>query len=172
MVVKTAVVTEEAAGDRSPKHSEKKLTLETNIWTPFKKWASLVARRQRTSLPAGDVGSVPGSGRSPGEGNGNPLQDSCLGNPTTAKLGRLQSWDHKKVRHDLATKQQQQFKKKVRFHPVLYGSLCVFWEMSLYNLTIINKHLLISYQVQGNILAPGGKMKYKTNSKHLFNQED
>ena len=26
----------------------------------------------------GDVGSVPGSGRSPGEGNGTPLQDSCL----------------------------------------------------------------------------------------------
>ena len=31
---------------------------------------------------AGDVGSIPGSGRSPGEGNGNPLQYSCLGNPT------------------------------------------------------------------------------------------
>ena len=30
---------------------------------------------------AGEVGSVPGSGRSPGEGNGNPLQCSFLGNP-------------------------------------------------------------------------------------------
>ena len=30
---------------------------------------------------AGDVGSIPGSGRSPGEGNGNPLQYSRLGNP-------------------------------------------------------------------------------------------
>ena len=29
---------------------------------------------------AGDAGSIPGSGRSPGEGNGNPLQYSCLGN--------------------------------------------------------------------------------------------
>ena len=29
----------------------------------------------------GDLGSVPGSGRSPGEGNGNPLQYSCLENP-------------------------------------------------------------------------------------------
>ena len=27
-----------------------------------------------------DVGFIPGSGRSPGEGNGNPLQDSCEGN--------------------------------------------------------------------------------------------
>ena len=29
---------------------------------------------------AGDLGSIPGSGRSPGEGNGNPLLDSCLEN--------------------------------------------------------------------------------------------
>ena len=30
---------------------------------------------------ARDASSIPGSGRSPGEGNGNPLQYSCLGNP-------------------------------------------------------------------------------------------
>ena len=30
---------------------------------------------------AGDTGSTPGWGRSPGEGNGNPLQYSCLENP-------------------------------------------------------------------------------------------
>ena len=30
---------------------------------------------------AGDPGSIPGSGRSPGEGNGNPFQHSCLENP-------------------------------------------------------------------------------------------
>ena len=35
------------------------------------------------NLPAsgGDAGSIPGSGRSPGEGNGNPPHYSCLGNP-------------------------------------------------------------------------------------------
>ena len=35
------------------------------------------------NLPAnaGDVGLIPGLGRYPGEGNGNPLQYSCLGNP-------------------------------------------------------------------------------------------
>ena len=31
---------------------------------------------------AGDVGSIPGLGRFSGEGNGNPLQSSCLENPT------------------------------------------------------------------------------------------
>ena len=34
-----------------------------------------------TVYNAGDVGSIPGLGGSPGEGNGNPLQDYCLENP-------------------------------------------------------------------------------------------
>ena len=34
-----------------------------------------------------DAGSIPGSGRSPGEGNGNPLQYSCLGNPMDRGAG-------------------------------------------------------------------------------------
>ena len=37
----------------------------------------------------GNPGSIPESGRSPGEGSGNPLQYSCLGNPWTEKTGRL-----------------------------------------------------------------------------------
>ena len=37
---------------------------------------------------AGDLGSIPGSGRSPGEGNGNPLQYSCLENP----MERIACW--------------------------------------------------------------------------------
>ena len=32
-------------------------------------------------VKAGEVGSIPGLGRYPGEGNGNPLQYYCLGNP-------------------------------------------------------------------------------------------
>ena len=39
----------------------------------------------------GDMGSIPGSGRSPGEGHGNPLQCSCLENPRTEEPGGLQS---------------------------------------------------------------------------------
>ena len=37
---------------------------------------------------AGDVGLIPGLGRSPGEGNGNPLQYSCLGNPVDQEAWR------------------------------------------------------------------------------------
>ena len=38
-----------------------------------------------------DVCSIPGSGRSPGGGNGNPLQYSCLDNPMDGEPGGLQS---------------------------------------------------------------------------------
>ena len=37
--------------------------------------------RKVSAYNAGDLGSIPGSGRFPGEGNGNPLQYSCLENP-------------------------------------------------------------------------------------------
>ena len=40
---------------------------------------------------AGDLGSIPGSGRSSGEGNDNPLQYSCLEIPWTQEPGRPQS---------------------------------------------------------------------------------
>ena len=36
---------------------------------------------KESAYDGGDTGLVPESGRSPGEGNGNPLQYSCLGNP-------------------------------------------------------------------------------------------
>ena len=41
------------------------------------------------SANAGDMGSIPWSGRSPREGNGNPLQYSCLGNPMDRGTGRV-----------------------------------------------------------------------------------
>ena len=54
----------------------------------------VVAKNQPAN--AGDSGSIPGWRRSPGEGNGNPLQYSCLGN--IMHRGR--------VGRDLVTKQQ------------------------------------------------------------------
>ena len=53
---------------------------------------------------AGDTGSIPGSGRSPGEGNGNPVQYSCLEN--SMDRGARQPAVHgvMRVEHDLATK--------------------------------------------------------------------
>ena len=52
---------------------------------------------------AGNLGSIPGSRRSPGGGNGNPLQYFCLENPRKEASGRLQSIGSQKVRYDWAT---------------------------------------------------------------------
>ena len=54
---------------------------------------------------AGDKGSIPGSGRSPGGGNGNPLPYSCLGNFMDRRVWRATVNGAQRVRHDLATKQ-------------------------------------------------------------------
>ena len=51
----------------------------------------------------GDWGSIPGLGRSTGEGNSNTLQYSCLENPMDRGAGGLQSRGLQRVRHDLAT---------------------------------------------------------------------
>ena len=70
---------------------------------------------------AGDVGLIPGLGRSPGEGNGNPLHYSCLGNPINWGAWRVTVHGvAKRVRQDLATKQQQvAWKHEVRPKPIL-----------------------------------------------------
>ena len=48
----------------------------------------------------GDLGLIPGSGRSPGEGNGNPLQYSCLENPMDGGAWWATVCGSKRVRHD------------------------------------------------------------------------
>ena len=49
---------------------------------------------------AGDAGSIPGSRRSPGEGNGNPFQYTCLRIPWTEEPGGLHSMGSQRVGHD------------------------------------------------------------------------
>ena len=54
------------------------------------------------NLPANarDTSSILGLGISPGEGDGNPLQYSCLENSMAEEPGRLQSMGSQRVRHD------------------------------------------------------------------------
>ena len=61
-----------------------------------------------------DAGLIPGSGRFPREGNGNPIQCSCLGNP----MDREVRWTtvHRVIKtdgHNLVTKQQQNNIRKI-----------------------------------------------------------
>ena len=51
---------------------------------------------KESTFNSGETGSIPGLGRSPGEGNGNPLQYSCLQNPHgQGSLAGCSSWGHK-----------------------------------------------------------------------------
>ena len=56
---------------------------ETKTWAQVVYWKGFPSGSVVKNPPAnsGDVGSIPGSRRSPGEGNGNSFQYSCLGNP-------------------------------------------------------------------------------------------
>ena len=51
-----------------------------------------------SAYSVGDPGSISGSGRSPGEGNGNPLQYSCLESPMDG--GAWWPWGSQRVGHD------------------------------------------------------------------------
>ena len=62
--------------------------------------ASLVAQTVESACNAGDPGSIPGSGRSPGEGNGYPLQYSYLGNLTNRGAWQAISMGSQRVGHN------------------------------------------------------------------------
>ena len=64
---------------------------------------------KESAYNAGDMGLIPGSGRSPGRANGNPLQYSCPGKSHRQRsLAGYSPWYYKMVGHDLVTKQQHQ----------------------------------------------------------------
>ena len=73
------------------------------MWLGLPQWHS----GKESTCNAGDLGLIPGSGRSPGEENGNPLQYSGLENPMDRSLVGYRPGGHKRVRHNLVTKQQQ-----------------------------------------------------------------
>ena len=55
---------------------------------------------KESACNAGCLGSIPGSGRSPGEGNGKRLQDSCLENSTDRGAWWLKSMGSQTVGHE------------------------------------------------------------------------
>ena len=58
---------------------------------------------KESACSAGDLGSIPGWGRSPGEKDGNPVQYPCLENPMAEEPGGLQPMELQRFRHDRAT---------------------------------------------------------------------
>ena len=86
---------------------------------------ALVVKNLPTNI--GDVrdsDSIPGSGRSPGRGHGNPLQYSCLENPHGQRsLAGCSPWGHKEL--DMTTTKQSTVQHSVD-HPRSYGHLGSF----------------------------------------------
>ena len=76
--------------------------MQEYIFYGFPWWLS----GKKSTCQAGDTGLIPGSGRSLGKGNGNPLQYSCLENPMDR--GAWLATDHGVSKELDTTKQQQQ----------------------------------------------------------------
>ena len=92
---------------------------------------------------AGDTSSVPGSGRSPGEGSGNPLQYPCLGNPT--ERGAWWATVH-------AGSQRVGYTEPARTHALVLPDVCVLGPSHHFTstvlITITRKNLDIPLCVQ------------------------
>ena len=69
-------------------------------WKRVSQVALVVKNSPANAGDVRDTGSIPESGRSPGKGNGNPLQYSFPENPWTEEPGRLQSIELQRVGHD------------------------------------------------------------------------
>ena len=70
-----------ASGKGDPLEKESEWVARVSRWKPELSWGfpgGAVVKNPPANV--GDTGSIPGLERSPGEGNGNPLQYSCLGN--------------------------------------------------------------------------------------------
>ena len=78
---------------------EPELTRQASLYRGSQRWRGFPGGSGVKTLPvsARDVSLNPGLGRSPAEGNGIPLQYSCLGNAMGRGPGGLQSWDHKEL---------------------------------------------------------------------------
>ena len=77
------------------------LVLRLTWWGTSSTWSFLGGSVvKNTAAKVGDSGSIPGSGKSPGEEKDNPLQYSCLGNPKDREAwqamlhGVTKSWTH------------------------------------------------------------------------------
>ena len=77
---------------------------EVNLWVSQVVLGRIPVVVRNPPASAEDIGLIPGSGRSPGEGHGNPLRDSCLGNPMDRGAWWATVYGIARVRHDLATK--------------------------------------------------------------------
>ena len=94
-----------------------------------------------------DESSIPGWGRSPGGGNDNPLQYSCLEKPHGRScLVAYSSWGRKIVGHDLTTQHQHVLSQVIEYSPLCYTRPCCFYIYAL----ISTFFIIFQYEVFSN----------------------
>ena len=124
---------------------------------------------------AWDAGSIPGSGRSPGEGNGNPLQYCCLENPMNQKTEEpdgLQSMGWQWVRYDLALNSNNKFSQDLpQLSFPFFSRVTEFlsWGLSICPVSKLEEKLIlilegkqkIHREINFSIIKQLGKIKIK-----------
>ena len=89
---------------------------------------------KESACSVGDLGLIPESGRSPGEGHGNSLQYACLENSMDRGAWWATVWGHKRVGHDLATRQQQSIRITTFIYIYIYECVCALNQVDLLKL--------------------------------------
>ena len=103
---------------------------------------------------AGDPGLIPGLGRSSGEGNGNPLQHSCLENPIDRGAWWTTVHGVARVGHDLATKSSSS-----PFHlAYVFQFFCLFLLFFLKLLSSVVEKLLYTYMCLCSVMSDSVSM--------------
>ena len=105
---------------------------------------SCATKSVKNPCNAGDLGLIPGLGTSPGEGNSNPLQFSCLENPMNRGAWWATVHAVSRVRHDLATKppprptnacpSDREVKNKKNERIILKNWISMYWTANLCHL--------------------------------------
>ena len=125
----------------------------------------------QSAFNVGDLGSIPGSGRSPREENGNPFQCACLEN-SMDRGPEWESMESQRVRYNWARERERCVYTCVRAHTHTYPTGSVFLETDIYQswliyilnvLKLLNKLIYYSYngiplnnEKEWNLHAPTG----------------
>ena len=110
---------------------------------------------------AGDLGSIPGLGRSPGGGHGNPLQSFLLReSPRTEEPGGLESMKLQRVEHDWATKHSAHVHTHTRTDMCTH--MCAHTHARAYTHTLSHTHTHMT------VITQAFKSKEKLRTQILF----
>ena len=116
---------------------------------------------KESAIYAGDPGLIPGLGRYPGEGNGNPLKYCCLGNPMDRGAWRpIIVHGITTVGHDLATKPLQYFTRWFQNFDCFIKSIMpwikwlgIFWPITFLMIVKTTEFALLNFYLKHIVIT-------------------